>query len=506
MTIGIASNRRAHRGGGSWRRLGAVAGVSALAAVTLAGCGGGQGSYTVRAVFANAAGLYAGNAVEILGVPGGTVTKVAAHGSAIVVTMQIDGDRILPANVDATLTNPEILGTPDVDLGPGYTGGAKLAPGGTIPESRTTVPVSVNRLLVDLQQALAKVDPQAVGGTVSALAQDLAGQGQALNQLIGQGAGTLQLLAKKGNDLGRLTGSLAAVTGTLRQQTSQLTTLLQDYDTVVGVLDANRQPLGQAIGELATMSQDLANVLAPNLAPLRTDIATITQLGRTVNRNLPTIDQILTSGDSLFSAAQRADDPTANWLNLNLQMAPGQTAAAEVGQVRDVLAGICRRLSANHASAFSASVLSTLHTCGNPNSGFFNPILGMVPELLSGQSVAAPAVTPSAQQLLEAGLARIPGLSTSQRQAIGNLTPEQLSGTAGSQGSGSQGAAGSSAGPTSGLSGGSAAGSTSPAGSSGTDDGLNPAPAQPVPSSGGGLLGGLLHGLLGTVGDVWGLW
>lgn len=474
---GAAGSRR--RWPARLRRVAAVAVVAVAGGGTLAACGG-PSSYTVRAVFANAEDLYPGNAVEVLGVSRGTVTKVEPDGGSVVVTMAIDGGQRLPADVDATLSNPEILGTPDVELSPGYTGGPSLAAGSTIPERRTVVPISINALLLDLQKTLAKIDPSAVGGVVSALSTDLNGQGQKLNQLIGQGAGTLQLLADKGDQLGQLDGSLAAITGTLRQETSQVTQLLQSYDTVAGVLDANSQPLGQAISALAAMSQDLATLLSPNLQPLQQDIATITQVGRTLDRNLPTVDQTLTAADELFAGAQRAYDAPDNWLNLNLQLAPGETSGIEAGQLRDILAGICRRLAANHASSFPGTVLQTLDTCGNPDSGYFDQLLGLVPGLLgSGTSSAS---STSAAEAFDAGLDQIPGLSDAQRQALASLSPSALSGLAGS--SGSSGSSGSTVTP-----------------SAANDFGLDPATPQSAPSSSsGGVLGNLVHGLFGAVG------
>jgi phospholipid/cholesterol/gamma-HCH transport system substrate-binding protein len=455
-------------------------GVGLVFAASLSACTGGGSPMTIRAVFSNAEDLYAGNPVEVLGVREGTVTKVVPEGSAVVATLQVDPGVRLPATVDATLSNPQVLGTPSVDLYPGYTGGPTLADGATIPEQRTVVPVSINRLLVDLQQALAKINPQAVGGVVSSLSQDLANQGAGLNELISQGAGTLQLLAEKGNQLGQLNTSLAAITGTLRQQTSQVTTLLQDYNTVAGVLAANRQPLADAISELASASQQLATLLSPNLQPLEQDIAAITQLGRTLDRNLPTLDQSLAAGDSLFAAAQRAFDPVHDWLNLNLQpdgsLASGQLA----GLVRDLLAGICRRIAANHASGLSATELSTLQTCGNPASGFFDPVLGLVPSLLSGGAEA-----PTPQQMIAAGLSSIPGLSSSQRSELSALSPSQLATAAPAASSGT----------------GQVGGGGTPSTTTGHADqpAVDPVPPQPVPSGGGGWLGHLLHGLLGAI-------
>lgn len=461
-----------------WHRALAGLAAAAVCGALLSACGGG-GGYRLRAVFANAENLYAGNPVEVLGVREGTVTDVRAHGSAVIVTMLIDHGQRLPAGARATLANPQVLGTPSVELYPGYTGGPALAPDSTIPEQRTAVPVSVNRLLIDLQKTLHQIDPQAVGGFVSSLSQDLANQGAGLNQLISQGAGTLSLLASKGNQLGQLNGSLAAITGTLRQQSGQVTTLLQDYNTVAGVLAANRKPLGDAIGALASMSQQLATLLSPNLQPLQQDITTITQVGRTLDRNLPTIDQTLTASDQLFAGAVRAYDPVHNWLDLNLQPAPGLASAQEVGLIRDVLAGICRRIAAHHSSGLSPSQISTLQTCGNPASGFFDPILGLVPTLLSGGT----AVGPTPQQMLSAGLAAIPGMSNGQRSQLSSLSPGQLAGTsAGGSGNATSGSGGASPSP-----------------------GLHPAPPQQAPSSGGSLLGNLVHGLFGAVDAAGGL-
>lgn len=468
------ASRPVHR----WWKAVLGAALGAVFAVSLAACGGSSG-YTVKAVFATADGMYAGNPVEVLGVREGTVTQVKAMGRAVLVTMSIDHGQRLPAGVKATLTNPQVLGTPSVEMYPGYTGGPVLGSGSTIPEARTVVPVSINRILIDLQQVLHQINPQAVGGVVRSLSQDLANQGAGVNRLISQGAGTLSLLASKGNQLGQLNGSLAAITGTLRRQTGQVTTLLQDYSTVAGVLAANRQPLGAAIGALASMSQQLATLLSPNLHPLQQDITTITQVGRTLDRNLPALDQTLAASNQLFAGSVRAYNPVDNWLNLNLQAAPGVASAQEVGLVRDVLAGICRRISANHSSGLSASELATLQTCGNPASGFFNPILGLVPTLLSGGT----AQGPTAQQMLSAGLSRIPGLSSGQRSEFSSLSPGQLSGASGtSTGSGAGGAPSSSAGQ------------------------VHPAPPQPVPSSGGGgWLGGFFHGIFGTTGLLGGL-
>lgn len=465
---------RRHRPGG---RLVLAAMAAVVASVTLAACGGGGSAYKVTAVLPSAEGLFAGNSVEILGVAGGTVTSVQPVGNEVVVTMSVNGER-LPADVHAALVTPQLLGEPSIELSPGYTGGSQLQPDATIPESRTSVPVSIDQLLRDLQQYLGEVNDKSVSDLVTNLSQDLSGQGQALNQLIANGAGTLSLLAQKGNSLGQLNGSLAAITGTLRQRTATVAQLLQSYDTVAGVIADNSGPLGDSITQLADASQELSQLLAPDLQPLQTDIASVTQVGRTLDRNLSSLDEGLSSSVALFAAAKHAYDPVNNWLNLNDQLAPGVTANVVAGLVRDRLAGICRRVLANHGAGLSASAISTLQTCGNPDSGFFDPLLGLIPTILNSATGSTTPSSASAQQMLSKGLAEIPGLSSSQSASISQVPPSSLATpSAGSSGSSSS------------ILGGGPVLPEAPRPSSAQSSGA---------SSGSGLLGGLLHGLLGV--------
>ncbi|HVX23235.1 MAG TPA: MCE family protein [Acidimicrobiales bacterium] len=415
--VGRAVGRVVASAGGSARRhrlLRWVVAAAVLAAGTLVAVDATstQATYPLSAVFAKAPGLFAGASVEVLGVPVGTVTSVRNVADRVVVGMDLDAAQPVPAGARATLVEPELLGEPDIELDPGYTAGPVLAPGTTIPESRTAEPVSTEQLLKSLQHTLDAINPHAVGGLITNLAQDLDGQGKDLNRLIATAAGTIQLLADKGDDLGKLNGTLAQLTGTLDSRSAEITKLITDYDTVSGVVAQHGAQLGDAITQLSSASTQLVQLLTPDLASLEQDVGTLTTAGRTVDRNLGNVDQALTSATALFSAAERAYDPTYNWLNLNLQLPAGVTGAYLAGLVRDRLAGVCRRIDAHHAAGLSATALQTLQSCGDPSSGFFDPIVDQIPTILN--DIAAgnpPTITTSPASMLQQGLAEIPGLS-----------------------------------------------------------------------------------------------
>lgn len=426
--------------------------AAALAAAVVVGIesSGGTATYPVNAVFSTTPGLFPGASVDLLGVKVGTVTSVHNVGDAVNVGMQLDRNQPVPAAVIASFESPTLLGEPDIELSPGYAGGPQLARGAVIPESRTTEPVSTDQVLKELATTLRQLNPNAVGELVTNLAQDLNGEGASLHQLITGAAGTLQLLAAKGDDLGQLNGTLAQLTGTLDTRTGEIQSLITNYDTLSGVLAGHSTQLSEAINELTTATTDLVNLLTPNLGSLEQDISVITTASRTIDRNIPNIDEGLGQSVLLFSAAGRAYDPTYNWVNLNNQLPPGVTGDYVAGLIRDRLAGVCRRILANHSTGLSSQEIATLTACGNPDSGFFDPILSNAASVLGTAGSAQPP--PTISSLLSQGLAEIPGAGAAPAAASPNATskakaPSPSGGSSGSSG-GSSGSSGGSSGAT----------------------------------------------------------
>lgn len=395
-----------------------VAGLVVLALVASA-CSflGHGGSYMVKAQVANGVGLYDGNPVTELGIPIGVITNVANDGSDVIATLRIQDGYPLPASARADVIGESVLGQRYIQFSPAYTGGAKMADGYLVPITRTSVPVSTDQLLSSLKGFLGQINPASATSLVTNLAQVLQGQGAQLNALLHNAAGTVSLLAAKGNDLGQLNGALAQLTGTLRTRDQAIVQLIDDYNTVSGVLARNGAQLGGTIDELNQASYQLASLLAPNLSGLRSDIAVITQAGRTLDRNMAALDGGLKAAPALFTDAARAVDLSHNWLRLNLQTTDSTTGGVAVGRVRDLLAGVCRRLLAHHAAGLPASTIANLARCGNPNSGFFDPILNLVPQILANADKGPPSPT-TIGQMVQKGLAHIPGLGQANRAQI----------------------------------------------------------------------------------------
>jgi phospholipid/cholesterol/gamma-HCH transport system substrate-binding protein len=380
--------------------------LGVLAVVASACSSGGTSSYVVKADFANGVDLYPSSPVTVLGVNVGTVSTVENQADHVLVTMRINDKYRIPSGASAAIVGQSLLGERYIQFSPSYTGGPQLVDGSHVPLSRTTVPVSSDEVLAGLKKFLGAINPNGAADLVTNLAQVLGGNGAQLNDLIHNAAGTLQLLADKGNDLGQLNGALAQLTGALDTRTQSITQLIHDYNTVSAVLIQNGgQTLGDTITQLNNASAQVADLLSPNLAGLQDDIGVLTTAGRTLDRNLASLDQANAASVKLFAAAHRAYDPQGNWLRLNIQGDPNTTSSLIESRMRDRLSGVCRRLEAKGMKN------PTLDNCSQVGTHYFDPILNAVPCILNQQS--GPGCSPAA--LFGAGVNAIPGLTPAQR-------------------------------------------------------------------------------------------
>ena len=150
-----------------------------------------------------------------------------------------------------------------------------------------------------------------------------------------------------------------------------------------GVVAQHNTQLGDAISQLSGATTQVVGLLSPNLGPLEQDVGTITTAGQTVDRNISNVDEVLTQAVPLFTGRAAGLRPDLQLAEPEQSDPAGVTGAYVAGLVRDRLAGVCRRLSANHAAgSLGHAAWPPCQTCGNPGSGFFDPIIDQVPTVL----------------------------------------------------------------------------------------------------------------------------
>ncbi|WP_024802092.1 MlaD family protein [Nocardia sp. BMG51109] len=210
---------------------------------------------TIRAEFAQAAGLRAGATVDVSGIEVGTVRAVRLAGDRVIADLKVRRDLRLGPDARAAVKISTILGRLHVDLVPGNGQGL---PDNTIRLDHTSVPYNLGKVIQDPQykqsfDRVEQIDPQRLR-----LALD------AMNTQMGDSP---QLAVQALDSI----GSLAKV---INDRRGEVDTLLKGMDQVSQLVSDNQNSVlmlltrGEAIGDAVQKRQELLRQLLDNVAAL----------------------------------------------------------------------------------------------------------------------------------------------------------------------------------------------------------------------------------------------
>lgn len=274
--------------------------------------------FTAR--FTSAQGIYPGSQVRILGVPVGAVDAVSPDGATVTVAMHLDPGFAAAASTGAVIVNPNLVSDRYVQLTAAYTGGPKLADGAAIPVNRTATPVELDKLYSSLIQLTTALGPQGANahGALSQLvdvgAANLAGNGQSINDTIGQVSRATTTLAGSANDIFGTLDHLNSFTGMLRRNDDALTTLNDKLAAVSQVLADDRQSFGQAMRELGQALALVQGFVRQHRSELRTDVDGLTTVAQTLVKEQNSLETMLRAAPLLTQNFANAYDAKDNVL------------------------------------------------------------------------------------------------------------------------------------------------------------------------------------------------
>lgn len=237
----------------------------------------------VTAELDDAAGLFVGNDVGILGVPVGSVTAITPRGGVVEVELEIDAGTDLPASAGAVVVARSIATDRYVELTPAFDDGPRLEDGDRIPLERTRTPVEFDEVLASLEQlsdGLSGTD-----GDADSLRRVLAASARALDGRGADANATLEQLAEAAGGLAEHRGEL---TGTI-EGLDDLTALLAANEQVVdgfltSVADATdlladeRHRFGRSLTALSGALRSLASFVEDNRGALRGSLRGLTRV------------------------------------------------------------------------------------------------------------------------------------------------------------------------------------------------------------------------------------
>lgn len=219
--------------------------------------GTGSNSYTVSAQLPDVNNIQPNSRVRVGDVTVGSVRKIQRQGWHALVTMQIDGDVVLPANATATIGQTSLLGSLHVELAPPK----NEAPHGRLHEG-SLLPLASGGAYPSTEQTLAALSLLLNGGGIGQI-QDItqafstafAGREGDLRSLLSQIDIFLGHLNAQKNDIIAATDSVNNLVSQFAAQKPVVDTALKTLPDALHVLDEQRNNMAEALDRLGRFSR-----------------------------------------------------------------------------------------------------------------------------------------------------------------------------------------------------------------------------------------------------------
>ncbi len=247
---------------------------------------------TITAYFDRAIGIYTDSEVRVLGVQVGKITSVTPHGADVEVVMEVSGDVDLPEDVRAIQVTPSVIPDRYIQLTPAYEGGPKLAETATLTAERTNTPVEIDEMYASLTDVSQALGPDGVNadGTVTNLvntaAENLEGNGGALNSTIAELSAAARTLADSRGDIFDTVKNLQVFANTLAVHDADVRQFNTQMEQFNSFLADERENMAGSISEVSVALGDIARFVDDNKALLESNVAGLeTVTGTISNRN-----------------------------------------------------------------------------------------------------------------------------------------------------------------------------------------------------------------------------
>jgi phospholipid/cholesterol/gamma-HCH transport system substrate-binding protein len=315
--------------------------VALVAVMFLVLTGGGDKKY-VTASFPRTVSLYEGSDVRILGVSVGKVESVEPSGTSVKVRFWYDAKYDVPADANAVLIAPAIVGDRFVQLAPVYKGGAKLADNAVLGLDRTQVPLELDEIYQSIDDLTVALGPHGANqdGALTRLldttAGNFAGQGQQFHETI-ENLGRLTSTLSNNKDelfgtateIERFVKALAANDKTVRDFNDSLA-------SAAGVLAGERADLSAALHNLGGAMKEVSTFVRENKDALSKNIKGLNVIAKILVKQRAALDEVLkvapTTLDNLYHAYNNRTGTLDTRANLaELTGALGRSAALAKG-------------------------------------------------------------------------------------------------------------------------------------------------------------------------------
>ncbi len=293
------------------------------------------------AEFSNGSGLQPGDTVRIAGVEVGKVSAVTLQQNHADVSFSVDDSQQLTTTTHAAIHFENLLGQRFLALLPGRPGGRPLAPGGVIPEPRTTPAIDLTAVFDGFQPLFSALSPNQVNQLAGSIIDVFQGESGTISNIVAQTATLTNNLADRQQVIDTLLTSLSSLLDTVGVHDTQLGQLIGSFDTLMTGLAGSRTQIGSAIDNLATAESTTSTLLNEAQPTLNEDIQTLSHAVQSLSVNQQGLNGVLRGFPGLVNALTKIQS-TGSWVNvylcnltinvsgqLDISLVPGQSPTNE---------------------------------------------------------------------------------------------------------------------------------------------------------------------------------
>jgi phospholipid/cholesterol/gamma-HCH transport system substrate-binding protein len=310
-------------------------------------------SNTVVAYFTETLALYPGDKVNIMGVKVGSIDKIEPAGDKMRVTFHYENKYKVPANATASILNPSLVASRNIQLSPPYTGGPVMEDNAVIPIDRTQVPVeydqlrdSINRILTDLGPT--PEQPKGpFGDIIESAADGFAGKGEQINKTLNSLSEALFTLNEGRGDLFGVIKSLALFVNALYKNDQQFVALNNDLAQFTNAFTNTDRELATALQDLNQLLTTTRNFFDQNGEVLTQDVNNLAEVTNAILQPEPL--------DGLETGLHVFPNLGANLVNISSPNAGGIVGLPVVANFANPLQFICSAIQAGSRLGYQES-------------------------------------------------------------------------------------------------------------------------------------------------------
>ncbi|KAA0021937.1 MCE family protein [Antrihabitans cavernicola] len=246
---------------------------------------------TYTADFADAGGLLPGDQVEVAGIKVGKVEKISLDDQKVLTRFTVSEGIQLGDKTTAAIKTNTVLGRKSLTITPA--GEGAIDRDDTIPLDRTTSPYSLTDALGDLSNTVHDLDTAQLSNTLNAMSDSLQNTPAPLRSALDGISRLSESINARDESLRQLLNKAKDVTQILADRGGQINALLLDGNQLLGELDRRRASISELISNISSVSQQLSGVVNDNQQQMRPTLDKLNSVVAVLQKNKDNLGKAL---------------------------------------------------------------------------------------------------------------------------------------------------------------------------------------------------------------------